>query len=105
MFFRRIIDVLDDIVNVGKNVYAIYGRETFGDWSVVLYNMDCNDTAAVEESKSINMFLEKHPGVKGFLLNGLIPQVVIHYHCLNNNNKNVLHKQTKNVFYLDLRLN
>lgn len=77
---------MDNTLNFGKNVFAVYGRDIFAEWSEVLYNLDCDDTTAVDESKSINLFLKKHPGITGFLLYGFEPDVIIYYHRLNTYN-------------------
>lgn len=101
LIFLCVIDELDNTLNVGKNVYVIYGRKTTAEWGVFLDNMSCDDTNAVEESKVINLFLKKHKGITGFLLYGIEPDVIIHYYCLNTYNKTYFGKTIQLYFILN----
>lgn len=82
-------------------MYIVYGRITTVEWGIFFDNMECDDSIAVEESKSINLFLNKHQGITGLLLYGMEQNVMTHYYCLNTYNKKYFKKAIKVYFILN----
>ncbi|XP_026819649.1 uncharacterized protein LOC113558397 [Rhopalosiphum maidis] len=68
----NLLDELDLLLKSSKNVFILYGHETEEDWAQVLATeISNNATNSTNEMKGLKPFLDKHPGIKGLLINNL----------------------------------
>lgn len=86
---------LDMLLKSGKNVYVNYGHQSYGEWSLILACLACDDENAMDEIKGIKGYMKDHPGIKGFAVRNLEPDVSIKKYCaqysITLKNYNVLH--------------
>lgn len=75
MTFIRLTVFLDMLCKSGKKVYVHFGHESFGEWSLTLACLSCDETSAVDEAAGINGYINCHPGITGFVLRNLVPDV------------------------------
>lgn len=69
--------MLDNLITSGKPVYVRYGHDNIAEWTQLFGCDVCAETNAIDEMKGVKAYLDKHKGISGIVLTGLIQNVVI----------------------------
>lgn len=75
--FECVAVSLERLLKGGKNVYVSYGHKNYGEWSLILACMACDETNAMDEVEGIKGYMKAHPGITGIVLRKLEPGVRI----------------------------